>query len=83
MNKSVMLVGNTGVVGGNLALNSDFTSMYHRINIGHAYGEKPDILVYAGVTGTKFMANKYPDKDKGVIDSAIENIKKSCPKNWY
>ncbi len=80
MNKSVMLVGNTGVVGGNLALNSDFTSMYHRINIGHAYGKKPDILVYAGVTGTKFMANKYPDKDKGVIDSAIENIKKIMPK---
>lgn len=80
MNKSVMLVGNTGVVGGNLALNSDFTAMYHRTNIGDAYGEKPDVLVYAGVTGTKFLANKYPDRDRGVIDSAIENIKKISPR---
>lgn len=79
-NNSVMLVGNTGFVGSNLALSYDFTSMYHRTDIEYAYGTRPDILVYAGVTGTKFLANQHPDKDRKVIESAIENIEKIKPR---
>lgn len=36
----------------------------------------PDLLIYAGVTGTKFIANCYPQKDREIVDSAIQNIKR-------
>ena len=70
------LVGYTGFVGSNLALSHNFEHIYNSKNISDAYGTSPDVLVYAGVTGTKYIANKFPEKDKAIIDSAIENIKK-------
>lgn len=74
------LVGYTGFVGSNLAVTGKYDKLYNRLNILSAYNTKPDILVYAGVTGTKFVANKNPQKDRLVIENAIHNIKEINPR---
>ncbi len=74
------LVGYTGFVGGNLAKSGKFDKLYNSKNIEEAFGTKPDFLVYAGVPSTKFLANKFPEKDKEEILNAFENIKKINPK---
>lgn len=71
-----ILVGSTGFVGSNLLNNMDFDAVYNSKNIKMSYDTNPDLLVYAGVRGTKFLANKYPEKDAINIKDAINNIKK-------
>lgn len=73
------LVGFTGFVGSNLYEAGSFDAVYHSKNIKEAYGSRPDILYYAGVRAEKFLANKMPDKDKALIEEAIENIKRIAP----
>lgn len=75
-----ILVGYTGFVGSNIALHCNFDYYYNSVNITEAYGTNPDLLVYAGVPAQKFMANKFPEKDMGFINDAIDNIKKINPK---
>lgn len=70
------LVGYTGFVGSNLMQQTDFSNIYNSKNIKEAYGTKPDLLIYAGVTGTKFMANSFPEKDKEIIECAKYNIER-------
>lgn len=74
------LVGYTGFVGSNLNKNYKFDGIFNSKNIEEAYDKKPDLLVYAGVPATKFLANKEPKKDFEVIENAINNIKKINPK---
>lgn len=71
-----ILIGYTGFVGSNLMEMGKFDREFNSKNVKEAYGIKPDLMIYAGVTGTKFLANYQPDEDKKVINSAIENIKK-------
>lgn len=75
-----VLVGYTGFVGSNLEILHDFDLKYNSKNIKEAFGTNPDLLVYSGVPAQKFIANKFPEKDKNVIDNAIENIKQINPK---
>lgn len=74
------LVGYTGFVGSNIAENHQFTNMYNSKNIETAFGTKPDMLIYAGVSAEKFLANKDPKKDFEVINNAYNNMKKINPK---
>ncbi len=78
--KTEFLVGNTGFVGSNLALQHKFTGLFHSSNIADAFGKSPDLLVYAGVRAEMFLANKEPNKDKEIIKNAIENIKRIRPR---
>ncbi len=74
------LVGYTGFVGSNLASLNQFDQLYNSKNIQSAYATQPDLLVYAGVPAQKFIANKFPEQDYQVIQTAIENIQKTNPK---
>lgn len=74
------LVGYTGFVGCNIALSTQFDSMYNSKNISLAYGTKPELLIYAGVRSEMFQANNYPEQDLKEIENAILNIKKIGPK---
>lgn len=76
----IVLVGDTGFVGSNLKEQRSFDYTFNSRNIQKAYGLNPEILVYAGVRGTKFIANQFPDEDSNNIKSAMENIKKINPK---
>ena len=75
-----VLVGYSGFVGSNIAMNCEFDGYYDINNIKDAYGNNPDLLVYSGVPAQKFMANKFPEKDMEIINNAIDNIKKINPK---
>ena len=74
------LVGFTGFVGSNLADSAKFDALYNSKNIAEAYGSKTDLLVYAGVPATKYLANSAPNEDLAVIRQAEENIRKISPK---
>lgn len=72
------IIGYTGFVGSNIIKQQDFKYMYNTSNIETL--KHHDFVVYTGVRAEKFLANKYGDKDKTHIDTAIENIKKLSPK---
>ena len=74
------IVGYTGFVGSNICENHTFDGMFNTKNITDAYGKEPDLLVYSGVRAEMFLANQNPEADKALMDEAIENIKKICPK---
>lgn len=74
------LVGYSGFVGSNLANSFKFDFLYNSKNIVSAYDKKPDLLVYAGVSAEKFLANSSPEKDKLSMDVAVENIERISPK---
>lgn len=73
------LVGCSGFVGSNLAAHEKFDGLYNSKNIIDAYGTNPELLIYAGVPSEKYLANKFPEKDKERIIEAFENIKKINP----
>lgn len=74
------LVGYTGFVGSNLASCREFTAIYNSKNIADAFDTSPDLLVYAGVTSAKFLANSMPEADREMCLNAFENICKINPK---
>ncbi|MBR3354128.1 MAG: NAD(P)-dependent oxidoreductase [Oscillospiraceae bacterium] len=74
------LVGYTGFVGGNIAASCEFDGLYNSKNISNSFGEKYDLLVYAGVRAEKFLANRNPQGDRAMIMQAFENIKRIDPK---
>lgn len=74
------LVGYTGFVGSNIYEKAQFNKAYNSKNITQAYATNPELLVYAGVRAEKYLANQFPDKDKAVIEEAMDNIKKINPK---
>lgn len=74
------LVGYTGFVGTNLEMSYPYEGLYNSKNIMEAWGTCPDLLVYAGVTGTKYLANHEPEKDLEAKRIALENIRKIHPK---
>lgn len=75
-----ILVGYTGLVGSNLSLKHRFDYQFNSKNISEAFGLKPDLLIYAGVSGVKYMANKFPEKDMENINNAIKNIQNIQPR---
>ncbi|NLV58007.1 MAG: sugar nucleotide-binding protein [Clostridiales bacterium] len=74
------LVGYTGFVGQNLHLKGQYDGLFNSRNISDAYDSKPDLLVYAGVEGTKYLANHEPEKDLEAKVEALENIRRISPK---
>lgn len=75
-----MIVGYTGFVGSNLCLSHDFQYLINSKNIETAFGVCPDTLIYSGVPAEMFIANKYPEKDQQIIETAKDNIRKINPK---
>ncbi len=74
------LVGYTGFVGSNLAKNGTFSALYNSKNIGEAFNLCPDVLFYSGLPAEKFLADKFPEKDRAKTDEAAQNILRINPK---
>lgn len=74
------LVGYTGFVGSNLVSSHPFSFCYNSKNISEAFGQNPDLLVFAGIRAEKYIANQEPDKDLQIVKEAFHNIKKISPK---
>tara|TARA_X000001036_G_scaffold368386_1_gene354008 strand:- start:97 stop:918 length:822 start_codon:yes stop_codon:yes gene_type:complete len=74
------LIGHTGFVGSNLKLLNNFLKCYNSENINDAYKEHFDLLILAGLSGTKFLINKDPREDLKNIENQ-KNILKSIKAN--
>ena len=77
---SDLLVGSTGLVGGNLMAKHKFTAVCHSSDVAVQYGTRPDLCVYAGVPAAMFLANADPEADLTVMRAARENLQKIAPK---
>jgi hypothetical protein len=75
-----MLVGNTGFVGSNLCLTERFDAVFHSTDIENAYGQRPDLLIYAGLRAEKYLANHFPEQDRNAVEQAFQNIIRIAPK---
>lgn len=62
------LIGHTGFVGGTLARASGWDATFNSSNIADIAGQSFDLLVCAGVSAVKWVANKEPEADEA--DSA-------------
>jgi len=67
------LIGYTGFVGSNLKKQYDFTNLYNSKNFKDMEAQEYDLVVCAGVSAVKWMANKEPQKDLESIQ-VLENI---------
>lgn len=67
------LIGHTGFVGSNLQLQYDFTDFYNSRNFQKMQGQEYNLVVCAGVSAVKWMANKEPESDLANI-KALEDV---------
>jgi hypothetical protein len=75
-----MLVGYSGFVGSNLCLSHPFEFLINSKNIETAFGAAPETLIYSGVPAEMFIANKFPEQDRAIVENSKNNIKKIAPK---
>ena len=61
------LIGHSGFVGGTLAAARDFDDRYNSSNISDIAGQSYDLVVCAGVSAVKWLANKDPAADRAGI----------------
>lgn len=76
------LIGYTGFVGSNLALQYEFTDLYNSKNIENIAGQNYDLCICAGVKAQKWVANQQPDKDLADIQSLIDHLSQANIKRF-
>ena len=75
------LIGYTGFVGSNVAKQYSFDEKYNSSNIHEIQNKEFNLIVCAGVSGTKWLANKYPKEDLRKINKLLDNLSKvKCKK---
>ena len=70
------LIGYSGFVGGNLFSGRRFTDLYRSVNIRDIEGREYDLVVCAGVTAAKYIANRDPEKDLADIETLLSSLEK-------
>jgi hypothetical protein len=71
------LVGHTGFVGGTLARAAGFGTQVNSRNTDDLRGQHFDLLVCAGVSAVKWMANKEPEADRAGIARLTDALAES------
>jgi sugar phosphate isomerase/epimerase len=71
----VAIVGHTGFVGGYLKILYPHASCFRSTNIHEIANQRFDLLLIAGVSAKKWIANSEPQKDKQQIDQLLEALK--------
>lgn len=71
---STALIGYTGFVGKNLASQFEFDELYNSRNIDDIRGRSFDLLVCAGVSAKKWIANQDPESDWSVIQKLLNPL---------
>ncbi len=67
------LIGYTGFVGSNLKQQYKFTDFYNSKNFHEMKNQEYDLVVCAGISAVKWLANKEPEKDLACI-KALESV---------
>ncbi len=70
------LIGHTGFVGSNLARQHPFSHTYRSTTIGEIDGQAFDLVVCAGVSASKWIANNNPEADWAAIDLLINHLER-------
>ncbi len=76
------LIGHTGFIGTTLKKQYQFDAFYNSSNIETIQDNEFDLLVCAGAQAKKWMANKYPEKDRQSIQGLIKSLSKVSCKNF-
>jgi len=62
------LIGHTGFVGGTLARVANWDARFNSATIGSIAGQSFDLILCAGVSAVKWLANQQPEADQAGID---------------
>ena len=68
------LIGSTGLVGGHLQKNFEFTHKYNRSNISEIQGLSTDLIICAGLPAEKWKANSDPESDWLNMANLAQNL---------
>lgn len=68
------LIGHTGFVGGTLARQHAFDACYHSRTVDALRGQSFDLLVCAGVSAVKWLANREPEADRAGIRALTDAL---------
>lgn len=68
------LIGHTGFVGSNLLEQLPFDATYASRNIGDLAGQRFDLVVCAGVSAAKWIANQDPEGDRARIQPLLDAL---------
>lgn len=69
----IALVGYTGFVGGNIAVQHRFDDLYNSKNIADIAGKSYEVLVVSAMPAAMWIANKDPDGDR-VLDLLLRSL---------
>ena len=68
------LIGSTGFVGGHLDARHAFDARLNSKTISQAFGCGFDLVVCAAAPGSMFQANRFPERDKQLVDKLIDQL---------
>lgn len=75
------MIGYTGLVGNNLVRQYQFDDLFNSSNIQQIVGNHYELLICSGASGTKWIANREPDRDReniaGLMDK-LRRVKADC-----
>lgn len=77
MKATSALIGYTGFVGSNLVKQYSFTKQYNSKNIMEIEGQDIDLVVCAGVSAVKWLANQEPQLDMANIEKLKNHISRA------
>ena len=69
------LIGHTGFVGSNLALQLPFEAKFSSRNIGDIRGKTFDTIVCAGAYAAKWKANQDPQADREAVERLMAPLR--------
>lgn len=69
------LIGHSGFVGSTLKRQSTFTDLYRSNNIHEIRNQTFDLVVCAGISAKKWLANKNPEADLKAIQALQDHLK--------
>ncbi|MBD2750023.1 NAD-dependent epimerase/dehydratase family protein [Microvirga sp. BT688] len=76
------LIGHTGFVGSNLRRDGKYTDFYNSSNFSEMAGETYDEVVCAGISATKWLANKEPAQDWLEIQKLLDVLTQTTTKRF-
>lgn len=79
---NLALIGHSGFVGQNLKSSANFSSLYNSQNISDIAGKSFDLIYCAGVSASKWQANKDPENDLRNIRALSAVLKKVHTKKF-
>jgi hypothetical protein len=79
---TIGLIGHTGFVGSSLSAAAVFDQTYNSVNFREMIGRSFDVLVCAGVSAAKWLANRDPQDDRQKIVELMETLRQTSTREF-